>query len=262
AERIAEFESVVNPEEYLRNGAKHYGIDQDEYIKGKKVAQDSIKRGKAELKEAQRLEQVENHTTLARALANGEVTRLDVPRITGMVRDGKVSQQFGEAYIRVLTSPKSIGRSKDMKKSGFIEFSKQLFDSGTEEEKEKALIKIFDATASGEKLKDEEMAVLLRGADKASKEGKGFISGLGDLIRSGWNMQPGVIAYNYLKKISEGQDHEQAKEESMAEEQMRATPERTQYSIGDMVDTPRGPMYVWGYYDDGEIDVRFEKPKK
>jgi hypothetical protein len=70
------------------------------------------------------------------------------------------------------------------------------------------------------------------------------------------------MAYDFFAGVLEGKPLEQAKKDAVEKEQIRSNPLRSQYAVGDEVETPRGLMYVWGYYPDGTPDVRDERPPK
>ena len=150
-----------------------------------------------------------------------------------------------------------------MKKSGFPQLANELFQAETEEQKMNALITLFDETSGSDKLNQEELAVVLKAANNVTREGKGWFSSfLGSIGEARFNLSGEKILFDYLTKVNDGKEHETAKDEAVAEEQIRSNPDRTKYSIGDLVETPMGPMYVWDFFDDGEPDVRPEKPKQ
>jgi len=117
---------------------------------------------------------------------------------------------------------------------------------------------MFDETASGA-IKEDEISMLLKAASETNK--KSLISGiLNAFDKSEYNKNE--ITKGFFEQIINGKDPEEAKAIAIDEQNIKENPLRTEYSIGDLVDTPMGTMYVWGYYDDGEPDVRLEKPPK
>ena len=225
-----------------------------------KSAESYKKRLEVEAAELKQTIRYKNEAILTQKLAKKEIDPLTVSQVTNMVGQGTISEDFGKAYLRVLTSPKSIGgktKAGKRKLAGFTELASQLFKAETDEEIERSLINLFDETANGNKISQSELEVLLLAADKASKEGKSWISNLGNLGEKIYNMETGRMLYNYLERVIEGKDHDTAKEEAIAEEQMRVNPNRTQYTLGVTYDLPKGMLTVVGYADNG--DPKFEK---
>lgn len=260
----AEFDATVNPEKFIANGSKYYGIPEDEYKKLKESARLSKDRAKKESIEALDELQETTEAQLIIDLADKKIDRLSVPDITKKIMNGEISREFGDAYIRVLKSAKHIDKKKKIERSGFTKYAQELFKTDDPDAVRKAVIRMLDGAAEGE-LNEEQLAVLIKAAEKAGKN-KGWIAGaidglvsLGDTVGG---FVPQEMTFNFFKNMVEGKDPEEAKELAIESEQIRTNPNRTKYSIGDTVDTPIGTMYVWGYYEDGEPDVRKEKPRK
>lgn len=259
----AEYASTVSPDQFIANDAAYYGIPQDKYLDLKKDAISSKERGEKEQLEAQDALQEQSESELIMSLANQEIDRLSVPQITKQMIDGTVSTKFGQAYIRVLKSPRLIDANKDIRKSGFTEFAKDIFGSEDKEAQKAAIIRMLDGAADG-KLNEEQLGVLLKTADQAGGKSSliaGMINGL-KTLSEGTNFSESKMVFSMMSAIAGGTKPEQAKTDAIVEEQVDKNPDRTKYTKGDMVDTPQGPMYVWGYYDDGDPDVRKEKPKQ
>jgi len=258
----AEYDATVNPEAFLERNAKWYGIPNDEFIKLKKTARESQKRTMKEAEIALAEIQDENEADLTMKLVDQSIDRASVPEISKMIRNQDITEEFGLAYIRMLTDPGSIGKAgtKIKKKSNkvYLNMAKELFKAENPEETRKALINMFDETASGA-IKEDEISMLLKAASETNK--KSLISGiLNAFDKSEYNKNE--ITKGFFEQIINGKDPEEAKAIAIDEQNIKENPLRTEYSIGDLVDTPMGTMYVWGYYDDGEPDVRLEKPPK
>ena len=261
----AEFDATVNSDEFVKRGSKYYDIPEDKYQKLKETARLSKERGKKEAIEALDLQQQQSEADLTMSLANKEIDRLSVPDITKKALNGEISKKYADAYISVLTSAKHIDKNKKIEKSGFTKFAKELFKSENSEESRAAIVKMLDGAAEGE-LNEEQLGVLLKTASKHGGKTKGLIGGAVDgLMKIGETrakFSGERLVYDFFKGLVDGKDPEVAKQEAITNEQIKTNPNRTKYSIGDVVETPLGTMYVWGYYEDGEPDVRKEKPRQ
>jgi hypothetical protein len=259
----AEYDAVVNPDLFLANDAKYYGIQRDEYSKLAKTANETKKRTEKEELEALDDMQQKKESELIMNLANKEIDRLSAPDIASMVARGEVSREFGEAYIKLLTSPKHIDKKKKIERSGFTKYAKELFKSDDPEQVRKALVNMLDGAAEGE-LNEEQLGVLLKVASQSDRNvflGK-VVDGLEWLATkgSGVSMPVAPMVYDFFKNILDGDDVEKARKKAIDDSQIRNNPDRTKYMIGDSVETPLGLMYVWDHFPDGSPKLAKEKP--
>lgn len=258
----AEYDAAVNPDIFLSRNAKWYGIQQDEWVKLKEEARNSKERAKKEGELALAEIQQENEADLTMKLVDQSIDKSSVPEITKMIRSGDITEEFGRAYLRFLTSPRSVGKgskkAKALMKQGYYDMAKELFKAESPEETRKALIKMFDRSSSGD-ITEDEVSVLLKAASETNK--KSLMAGILDSFAKTQHNK-NELTTGFLEQVIQGKEPEEAKREAIDQQNIKNNPSRTEYAIGDMVETPMGTMYVWGYYDDGEPDVRKEKPPR
>jgi len=130
--------------------------------------------------------------------------------------------------------------------------AKELFKADDPEKTRKALIKMFDESVSG-KIPEGDVSMLIKAAANTNKKSfiAGTIEGLMSLGNARANFSGERMVYNYVKGISEGKDAEKAKAEAVEEEQVNHNPNRTEYTIGETYQTPRGLMEVIRYDETG-----------
>lgn len=263
-EKAAEFDATARPELFLSRTNKFYDVSADKYAELRKKARSAKEREEKEIVAQQEEVELQNESDLILQLADREADKRSVSEITDMIANNRISREFGEAYIRVLESPKHIDPKKKIEKSGFTKFAQSLFKADDNESKQKAITEMLNGAADGD-LNEEQLAVLLKSA--SLNDDRGFIAktveALGTASKNLWNMQPGIMLYNYFTKMNEGKDPEQAKNEAVKEtlslenEFYRAFENK---AVGDNVVLPNGETVIYtGQDKDGEIT--FELPE-
>lgn len=205
--------------------------------------------------------QDKNESQLILDMANKNVSVLTPAEVIQKVQSGDISNEFGNAYIRVLKSPKHIDPKKSIERSGFTEYAKQLFSANDRDSAKSAIVNMLNGASEG-KLNEEQLAVLLKVANKAGD--KKIAGAMGRLEETAQKLgtDTGGILYKFVSLLNGGRGVDEAKQDAIESERIQANPESAKYSYGDEVTTPLGIMYVWGYYDDGEPDVRKTRPPK
>ena len=281
----ADYDSVANPEQFLANDREDYQIPDDEYKKAKETAVKTIEKDKKVAEKENTFLMIENEAKLTLNLADKRIEGLTgdekadvVTTINQMMFDEKISSDYGQAYIDMITSPSSV--DADVKKyTGLAGYSKAVFEATDNDKKKAATIRLMERNTQG-KLTEDKINVVLKAAYEA-----------GDNVRDNWiqntigwfqtqekkefdksteglskeekkKMDADRMTYDFFAGMAEGVEPEKAKADAVTNEQIRTNPDRSKYSVGDSVNTPLGLMYVHGYYPDGEPDVRPEKPNK
>lgn len=251
----AEYDATVNPEAFLSRKSSWYGIPEDKFVELKNTARESKKRSKKEAEVALEESQNQNEADLVMQLADKTIDRESVPAISEMIRNGEITEDFGMAYIRLLTNPKSIGKAsskaKRLTNKVYYEMAMELFKAEDPAETRKALIRMFDKSASGE-ISEADVSLILKAASKAGKN-KNMIAGFIEHISKKVVGDP-KIKNEYLMlmlgQVAEGKEPEEAKKEANDQIHVKYNPNRTDYTEGLTYETPRGPMLCVGYDED------------
>jgi hypothetical protein len=232
----AEYEAVVHPEAFLKNGDAFYGIPQDEYVKQKNTAMQVIERNKKQVEQIANDIQFKNESSLVLSLANNEESLLSVPMISDKINTGEISRKFGEAYIRALTSPKSIDPDKKLQDSGFLDYAREIFKTENDDQMRKSVNNLLDGNSEG-KINQEQMALLIQVASKTENKNAivGFFDSVKKIAEKRLYFSAERVAFDYLSNLLNGKNEEESRKESVKNENIRTVPERSQYIVGDVI---------------------------
>jgi hypothetical protein len=261
-----EYDAVVNPKRVIDSDAERYGLPEDMYLKQKEVARKSIERDQKEEELVKEENRINTQAQLAIDLADKKIDKLSVPQVSAMIARGEIGREFGEAYIRVLTSPKSIDKKKNLKKSGFVDYAKNIFSSDDPQQIEKAVTDMLNGSADG-KLSQEELAVLLKTANQKSDRGliHGFIEGVKKFAPVTAPLTvygTGSMVADFLNNIIRGDKVPEARNKAVLKTQ-EENPFYRSFSdkkIGDKVVLPNGVAVIFTGHDESG-DVTFELAK-
>jgi hypothetical protein len=104
----------------LTNEEVQKGLDLSLRLKERKIKEDEVNYKKMV---------IENERGITNALASGNAHSID--DISQMVGNQEISQEFGQAYIKYISSPESVDYAED--KNGFAKYAEQVFKSGDNE---------------------------------------------------------------------------------------------------------------------------------
>lgn len=178
--------------------------------------------------------------------------------------DGNISPKFEEAMIRAIRSPKTVNAKT--KNSKFIDMAYDIINTNVKDEKGKVIvtpqenkISIINMNATGD-LSDEDAIILNTFNDIISDKDIDKVlpkqRHLFGLLQWGVdaNLRPGIRARafkSYMQKINNNISPEVAVME-VKQEIQRINPKRSMYDLNEIINTPRGPVKVIGFDDDGE----------
>lgn len=281
--KAAKYEAMTNPERFLARKKDYYDIPGDQYqaIKDDAISTMKTNESNAEFLASENMKQ--NEAQLILNLAENEVKGLSsdqkaeiITNVTQMSIDGVIDPEFAEAYINTIQKGKLSKTQKKMKK-GFGEYVKTVFSAENDEDRRKAVIELLNRNSAGN-MDSNELAVALKVAhdygndvrasfvdnviDYYKNLGQGKFGEAAKSLGNFYKMDADRMTYDFFEGLSQGKNPDEAKIEALEKEQIRTNPNRSKYSVGQEIDTPIGKMYVWGYYEDGEPDVRKEKPPK
>lgn len=245
----AAFDAQYLPDMFLKNKDK-YGLDKSEKIELEAVANgNKFKIKELEIK-AKKETQKNTAIRLVEQLVNTGLI-MTVDDIHALAKAELISFEFESAYIKAILRPKILREERES------DFGLLLKDAFSVKDIDTTINGVLKGGADG-RANQEEVELLLRMSlefNKKNEKEKMKIKQTAQHIPD-----DNDTAKEFAKDIIAGKEPEQAKKDAIEFHQIKTNPDRTKYSYGEPVITPRGTMYVWGHYEDGEPDVRLERP--
>lgn len=129
---------------------------------------DRIEKQKVEEQKLQAKKVVlDNQSSITQEVAQGKIKDIPISRMVEMIANHEVTPEFGNAFIKLKTSPDSVDPAED--KTGFPEYARAVFAAGTEEQINTAIELAFAGGADG-KISQPDMQYLLKFAlDRGKK---------------------------------------------------------------------------------------------
>lgn len=259
-EASAEYDATVNPDVFLSRSAKWYGIPQDKWVDLKEDARNSKERAKKEAELALEEMQNQNEADLTMQLVDQSIDRASVPAISDMIRNGEISEDFGMAYIRFLTSPKTIGTASDKAKRQtnkvYYDMAKELFKADDPEKTRKALIKMFDESVSG-KIPEGDVAMLIKAASKTGK--RSLIEGILNAFGKSEYAQRNITG-KMFENMAGGMEPEEARNKAVLDDFSKEDPFYAAFNgkkKGEEVTLPDGATVIFTGHDTAG-DITFD----